>query len=88
MAKGQFIEPTKDGQRLAQLFFEASPKGCQILHEEASAALKDMNRVKKGGDIGFFNQGIVTGGIIVLSTAISCTGLLCYYLVKVARSTL
>ncbi|EGY19352.1 uncharacterized protein VDAG_09812 [Verticillium dahliae VdLs.17] len=88
LAKGQFIEPTKDGQRLAQLFFEASPKGCQILHEEASAALKDMNRVKKGGDIGFFNQGIVTGGIIVLSTAISCTGLLCYYLVKVARSTL
>ncbi|EEY16508.1 conserved hypothetical protein [Verticillium alfalfae VaMs.102] len=88
LAKGQFIEPTKDGQRLAQLFFEASPKGCQTLHEEASAALKDMHRVKKGGDIGFFNQGIVTGGIIVLSTAISCTGLLCYYLVKVARSTL
>ncbi|CRK29019.1 hypothetical protein BN1723_006863 [Verticillium longisporum] len=88
LAKGQFIEPTKDGQRLAQLFFEASPKGCRILHEEASAPLKDMNRVKKGGDIGFFNQGIVTGGIIVLSTAISCTGLLCYYLVKVARSTL
>ncbi|KAL9943282.1 hypothetical protein ACHAP0_005409 [Verticillium nonalfalfae] len=88
LAKGQFIEPTKDGQRLAQLFFEASPKGCQTLHEEASAALKDMHRVKKGGDIGFFNQGIVTGGIIVLSTAISCAGLLCYYLVKVARSTL
>lgn len=47
-----------------------------------------MVRPQKGGDIGFFNQGIVTGGILVLSTALSCTGLLCYYLVRFARASL
>lgn len=58
------------------------------LDAEATAKLKDMVRPKKGGDIGFFNQGIVTGGVLVLSTVLSGTGFLCYYLFRAAQASL
>ncbi|KAM0324344.1 hypothetical protein ACHAQA_008125 [Verticillium albo-atrum] len=88
LPKAQIIEPTKINKRLNALVFEPTPRDLRTLNDEATVELKDMARVKKGGDIGFFNQGIVTGGILVLSTALSCTGLACYYLFKAVRSTL
>lgn len=86
--KSQFIEPTQTDNVLDKLILEPSPLALRKLSDEAAAGLKEMVRPKKGGDIGFFNQGIVTGGILVLSTAVSCTGLLCYYIFRLTRSAL
>ncbi|CAI4214086.1 unnamed protein product [Parascedosporium putredinis] len=48
------------------------------LEAEASAPLPDMKRPERQNGIGFFHQGIVTGGILVLSAIISTTGGLAY----------
>ena len=41
-----------------------------------------MKRPNKEGGIGFFNQGIVTGGVVLVATVASCAGGLVYCLVN------
>ncbi|KAH6692567.1 Aldehyde/histidinol dehydrogenase [Plectosphaerella plurivora] len=90
LPKAQFIDDlaNKHSRIIEEALFQTSAKALAALDAEATATLKETVRPKKGGDIGFFNQGIVTGGVIVLSTVLSGTGFLCYYLFRVAQASL
>ena len=39
---------------------------------------------QKASGIGFFEQGIMTRGVVLLATVVSCTGGVCYYIVAYA----
>jgi hypothetical protein len=86
-AKPQYIKPWGDPTGSSN-FLLGSSHQLQILSKEVLAELPGENRPKKGGDIGFFNQGILTGSIMFLSFALSCTGIFGYYAVKFAQSRL
>lgn len=90
LPKAQFIDDSanKHSRIIEEALFQTSAKALAALDAEATATLKETVRPKKGGDIGFFNQGIVTGGVVVLSTVLSGTGFLCYYLFRVAQASL
>ncbi|CAK7219730.1 hypothetical protein SBRCBS47491_003949 [Sporothrix bragantina] len=55
------------------------------LHKKATVSLVPLARPLKGTQLGFFEQGIVTGGVLLLSSVVTCTGFMCYYAVKHAR---
>lgn len=50
--------------------------------------LPPIERRKKGlgANIGFFHQGILTGGIVLILAVVSCTIAVGYYSLQVARS--
>ncbi|KAF4466327.1 aldehyde dehydrogenase family 3 member b1 [Fusarium albosuccineum] len=56
------------------------------IDQEATKKLPEIARLKKAGGIGFFNQGIVTGLVLILTTFVSGTGLMGYYAVKYWRA--
>lgn len=43
--------------------------------------MPEVKRLKIGWDIGFFDQGGITGGVVVLSMLVTCAGALGYYMV-------
>lgn len=88
LPKPQFVSRPAHARILDSILPASSPRELQRLDDEATARLPEPKRLKKGGDIGFFSQGIVTGGIVVLSTGVTCAGALCYYAVKFARPRL
>jgi hypothetical protein len=45
-----------------------------------------MKRPLKGTQLGFFEQGIVTSLVVILTTVVSGTGLLGYYGIRYLRS--
>jgi hypothetical protein len=85
LPKPQYISPLKRPRYLNSILPVSTARELQQLDDEATERLPEPKRLKKGGDVGFFSQGVITGGVIFLATVVTCTGALCYYAVKVAR---
>lgn len=58
------------------------------LDRESSAGMPVYKRAEKRVDIGFFDQGIVTGGVMLLSTVFTVAGFGCYYGFGIVRNYL
>ncbi len=74
----RYISPRKEAQLLDGIL-KASPQHLQRLEADLAARLPEVRRLKKAANIGFFNQGIMTGMALVLATAVTCTAILGYY---------
>ncbi|KAL1861355.1 hypothetical protein VTK73DRAFT_7130 [Phialemonium thermophilum] len=79
LPKPQYTESSARSQTLHGALTGRSPSQVARLEAEAVARLPDVKRLKDKPDIGFFDQGIITGGVLVLSALVSCGGLLAYY---------
>lgn len=67
------------------LLLGGTARQLQELQTKATAALVPFQRPAKAAYIGFFEQGIITGGLLLLSSVATGTGLLCYYGYKHVR---
>lgn len=85
LPKPQFVSCPRQVQLLHGILLGKSSSQLQKLDEEAVSALPELKRLKKGGDIGFFGQGILTGLVVFLSTGVACVGAMGYFGVKLAR---
>ncbi len=78
--KAQFITPSSRESLLSQVLQQASPDSLAALTHEATSKLPEVNRKKQGvTHIGFFNQGVFTGAVLLLSTVLSVAGACSYY---------
>ncbi|RSL71453.1 hypothetical protein CEP54_001316 [Fusarium duplospermum] len=83
--KPKYLTHSSFSKKLAK-FRSASSRELVALDREATTKLPEIVRLKRAGGIGFFNQGIVTGLVLALTTLLSGTGLLGYYAVKYWRA--
>lgn len=78
--KAQFVTVSRQDALLAQVLHQASPQQLGLLAQGAMARLSPVKRGKQGiTHIGFFDQGVLTGGVLLLSTILGVTGLCSYY---------
>ncbi|ETN42939.1 uncharacterized protein HMPREF1541_02097 [Cyphellophora europaea CBS 101466] len=77
--KPQYISTLRWSWLLDGVLLEPSAAQVAKIEREATVRLPEVQRLKKGHDVGFFDQGIITGGILVLSTLVTCAGFLVYY---------
>jgi hypothetical protein len=85
--KGCFITPAAEEGVLAQLLEQASPQQLTTLSQQALRKLPTVKRASQGiTHIGFFQTGILTGGVLLLSTVLGITGVCSYYAFGLVRS--
>jgi len=85
--KAQYVTPSKQESLLARALQQASPGQLAALAQETVAKLPVVHRAKQGiTHIGFFNQGVLTGGVLLLSTVLGVTGVCSYYGFGLIRS--
>jgi hypothetical protein len=85
--KGRFVTPSVQEGVLAQLLEQASPQQLSVLAQQALSKLPAVKRVSQGiTHIGFFQTGILTGGVLLLSTVLGATGVFSYYAFGLVRS--
>jgi hypothetical protein len=86
LSKAIFVGPSSDNKLLRDLL--SNPKAHSISplsSKEVSPPIAAFKRVEGRADIGFFNQGIVTGAVMFLSTVALVGGCGCYYALKYLR---
>ena len=89
LPKAVFVKPPKDDKLLRDLL--SNPKAhsiSSILSTKTSPPIAAFKRVEGRADIGFFNQGIVTGAVMFLSTVALVGGCGCYYGLRYLRPLL
>lgn len=85
--KAQFVAVSTQDTLLARVLHQASPQQLSALAQEALAKLPVVKRRNQGiTHIGFFNQGVFTGGVLLLSTVLGVTGMCSYYGFGLLRS--
>ena len=85
--KGRFVTPSAQEGVLAQLLEQTSPHQLSVLAQQALSKLPAVKRASQGiTQIGFFQTGILTGGVLLLSTVLSVTGVCSYYVFGLVRS--
>lgn len=85
--KAQFVVPSTQDTRLASVLQQASAERLRVFAQEALAKLPVVKRKTQGiTHIGFFDKGVFTGGILLLSTVLSVTGVATYYGFGLVRS--
>jgi hypothetical protein len=85
--KAQFAAPSAQDTFLRHVFQEPSTQQLAGLDQEASAKVAAFKRTKKGvSPIGFFDKGVITGGVLLLSTVFTVAGLGGYYGLGMART--
>ncbi|KAM0435865.1 hypothetical protein ACHAPT_002756 [Fusarium lateritium] len=82
----KYFTSSPASKKLELLMSVPSPHQLAALDQEAMKKLPEIVRLKRAGGIGFFNQGIVTGLVLALTTFLSGTGLLGYYAVRYWRA--
>jgi hypothetical protein len=78
--KAQFSASSPAESALARVLQGGSRDQLAPLAREATATLPPVARGTQGiTHIGFFNQGVVTGGVLLLSTVFTAAGACLYY---------
>lgn len=86
LPKAVFVKPSSDDKLLRDLL--SNPKAQSISplsSKEVLPPIAAFKRVEGRADIGFFNQGIVTGAVMFLSTMALVGGCGCYYGLRYLR---
>ncbi|KAK0383841.1 hypothetical protein NLU13_9752 [Sarocladium strictum] len=78
LTKAHFVNPPSDYNMLERALSLGKPELLEPLTRAASR-LAPFKRAEGRPDIGFFEQGIITGGVMLLSTVFTVTGVCCYY---------
>jgi hypothetical protein len=78
LTKASFVHPPSDYNMLEKALSLGKPELLEPLTRVPSK-MSPFKRVDARPDIGFFEQGIVTGGVMLLSTIVTVTGVCCYY---------
>ncbi|KAF4980027.1 hypothetical protein FZEAL_3889 [Fusarium zealandicum] len=84
--KPKYLATTTLSEKLSRFAGSSSSHQLEALDQEATKKLQEIVRRKKAGGMGFFNQGIVTGLVLVLTAFASGTGILGYYAVRYWRA--
>ncbi|KAH7014596.1 Aldehyde/histidinol dehydrogenase [Microdochium trichocladiopsis] len=84
LPKPQHIVPTVLSKTIASIM--SNPHSTAVVLDPK--ALPPVKRLKNRLALGFFEQGIVTGGVILLSVVLSCTGWVGWYAFRTAKARL
>ncbi|KAF4339635.1 aldehyde dehydrogenase family 3 member B1 [Fusarium beomiforme] len=84
--KPKYLTKSATDVKIDKVVSAASSKELSALDQEATKRLPEMKRKLKGTKLGFFEQGIVTSLVFILTTAVSGTGILGYYGYRYLRS--
>ncbi|KAI6767460.1 hypothetical protein HG530_005469 [Fusarium avenaceum] len=84
--KPKYLTKTAADDKLDKIVGNSSVSQLSALDQEATTKLPEMKRPLKGTQLGFFEQGIVTSLVVILTTVVSGTGLLGYYGIRYLRS--
>lgn len=82
--KPQYIVPTTLSKTIAAIL--SNPHSTAVVLDPK--ALPPVKRLKNRLALGFFEQGIVTGGVLLLSAVLSCTGWVGWMAFRAARARL
>lgn len=82
----KYVTGSGHSKRLDQLLDNPSTQKLATLDAEATVELPDIQRPNKVVTVGFFEQGILTGLILALTTVVAGTGVAGYYLVGYLRT--
>jgi hypothetical protein len=85
LPRPQFITQPKATPLVDRVLLGGTARQLKELQTKATAALVPFQRPAKAAYVGFFEQGIITGGFLLLSSVATGTGLLCYYVYKHVR---
>jgi hypothetical protein len=85
LPKPQYVSIPEESRWLNDLLAAPTPTQLKRLEDDATARLPEVKRLKKGRDVGFFDQGILTGGVVILSMLVTCAGALGYFMVGLGR---
>lgn len=85
LPKPQFIAAAKKTPLVDRVLLGGTARQLQELQNKATAALVPCQRPAKAAYVGFFKQGIIVGGLLLLSSVATSTGLLCDYGYKHVR---
>ncbi|KAF4424737.1 Aldehyde dehydrogenase family 3 member B1, partial [Fusarium austroafricanum] len=84
--KPKYLTKSATDEKLNKIMSTASSKELSALDQDAIKRLPEMKRKLKGTQLGFFEQGIVTSLVFILTTVVSSTGVLGYYGYRYLRS--
>ena len=84
--KPKYLSKSSTDEKLTKILGTSTASDLRALEVEATRRLPEMKRRLKGTQLGFFEQGIVTSLVFVLTTLVSGTGLLGYYGIRYWRS--
>ncbi|KAJ4120086.1 hypothetical protein NW768_010369 [Fusarium equiseti] len=84
--KPKYLSKSSTDEKLTSILATSTAADLRRLEVEATRRLPEMKRRLKGTQLGFFEQGIVTSVVFVLTTLVSGTGLLGYYGIRYWRS--
>ncbi|KAI8632759.1 Aldehyde/histidinol dehydrogenase [Xylariaceae sp. FL1651] len=80
--KASFVVACHDDQILEEALYEKSAQNLSLLDQQASTKIVGFSRPKRGAAIGFFEQGIIIGGILTISISVSLIGVLGYWVAR------
>jgi len=86
----EYITPSADSSTITSLLTASKPKAELIkkLRNESIADPPTLWRPPKGASVGFFEQGIIIGGSLFLTTIIACVSTMGYFGVRFALQRL
>ncbi|ERS97071.1 hypothetical protein HMPREF1624_06400 [Sporothrix schenckii ATCC 58251] len=79
LPKPQFIAVPKTRPLVDSILLGGTARQLQELQAKTAAALVPFERPAKAAYVGFFEQGIIVGGLLLLSSVATGTGLLLYF---------
>ncbi|KAF5969541.1 aldehyde dehydrogenase family 3 member B1 [Fusarium coicis] len=84
--KPKYLTKSATDNKLDKIVNTTSTRELSVLDQEATKRLPEMKRKLKGTQLGFFEQGIVTSLVFILTTAVTGTSILGYYGYRYLRS--
>ena len=88
LPKIHFTLPSAKDMIVEKALSQGGAEILMSLNQDISSGLPDFKREADRADIGFFNQGVVTGGVIFLSTVVMLASLGYYHGFGMARQYL
>ncbi|KAF5669457.1 aldehyde dehydrogenase family 3 member b1 [Fusarium heterosporum] len=84
--KPKYLSKSSTDEKINKIVSTSTSSALSALDQEATKRLPEMKRPLKGTQLGFFEQGIVTSLVFILTTVVSGTGILGYYGIRYLRS--
>ena len=88
MPKPKYSSCRKFDADLMSILYKPSHEDIRNLGQSMVVELPPISRRKRGlgADVGFFSQGVLTGGLMMLSVVFTCILAVCYYSLQAAHS--
>ena len=85
LPKPQYIKQLPDSGKLDDILARSNYGALNDLQKDVMSGLREMKRPRKAVQLGYFEQGIQTGGILFLGSILSSLGYIGYLVWRLSR---